>query len=120
VMLSALAIGLASGVGLYALAVFGTLFVLAVLWIVESFEPERHKAFMLTVAHKDPAALRPELERLMRRHQLEYELRSSSQEEICYEVKLPLERRTDRLSNAILALTPEEGTAVEWEEKKVK
>lgn len=120
VMLSTLSIGLASGVGLYALAVFGTLFVLAVLWVVESFEPERHKAFALKVATKDPAGLRPRLEQLLRRHHVGFELRTSSQEEICYEVQLPLERRTDRLSNAILALAPEDGTSVEWEEKKVK
>jgi uncharacterized membrane protein YhiD involved in acid resistance len=120
VMLSTLTVGLASGVGLYALAVFGTLFVLAVLWVVESFEPERYKAFTLKVATKDPAALRPRLEQLLRRHQVLFELRSSSQEEIWYEVQLPLERRTDRLSNAVLALAPEEGTAVEWEDKKLK
>jgi hypothetical protein len=120
VMLSTLSVGLAAGVGLYALAVFGTLFVLAVLWVVESFEPERHKAFTLKVATKDPAGLRPRLEQLLRRHHVLFELRSSSQEEIWYEVQLPLERRTDRLSNAILALAPEEGTAVEWEDKKLK
>jgi hypothetical protein len=120
VMLSTLTVGRASGVGLYALAVFGTLFVLAVLWVVESFEPERYKAFTLKVATKDPAALRPRLEQLLRRHQVLFELRSSSQEEIWYEVQLPLERRTDRLSNAVLALAPEEGTAVEWEDKKLK
>ena len=38
VMLSTLAIGLASGVGLWLLASFTTLFVLAVLWMIESFE----------------------------------------------------------------------------------
>ena len=40
VMLSTLAIGLASGVGLYLFAAFGTVFVLGVLWIIESLEPE--------------------------------------------------------------------------------
>ena len=39
VMLSTLAIGLASGVGLWMLAIFSTGFVMGVLWIVESFEP---------------------------------------------------------------------------------
>ena len=38
VMLSALAVGLASGVGLYAIAVFSTAFLILALWIIESFE----------------------------------------------------------------------------------
>ena len=40
VMLSTLAVGLAAGVGVYLLAFFATVFILAVLWIVESFEPQ--------------------------------------------------------------------------------
>src|SRR6266849_6390202 len=39
VMLSTLAVGLAAGVGRWMLAAFSTVFVLLVLWIVESFEP---------------------------------------------------------------------------------
>ena len=44
VMLSTLAVGLAAGVGLWLLASFGTLFILAMLWVVESFEPTAHRA----------------------------------------------------------------------------
>ena len=44
VMLSTLAVGLAAGVGLWLLASFGTLFILAMLWVVESFEPSAHAA----------------------------------------------------------------------------
>ena len=40
VMLCALAVGLASGVGLYALAVFSTVFLVGALWVIESFEPK--------------------------------------------------------------------------------
>ena len=43
VMLCALAVGLASGVGLYALAVFSTVFMVAALWVIESFE-QGHEA----------------------------------------------------------------------------
>jgi hypothetical protein len=39
VMLSTLGVGLASGVGLYLLAAVGTLFLLLVLWLVESHTP---------------------------------------------------------------------------------
>jgi uncharacterized membrane protein YhiD involved in acid resistance len=120
VMLSTLAVGLASGVGLYALAIVGTLFVLGVLWIVESIEPARRKAFTLTVKAKDPASLRPAVEQLLRRSRARFELRTTAADEVCYEVLLPYEQRTDSLSNAIVALDTSEETAVEWEEKKVK
>ena len=96
------------------------MFVLAVLWIVESFEPERVKLFTLKVASESPEDLRPALEALLRRHRVSFELRSSSPEELWYEVELPFGRRTDRVSNAILALAPERKIAVEWDEKKAK
>src|SRR5262249_34560603 len=40
VMLSTLGLGIASGVGLYLLAAFATLFFLLVLWLIESRTPE--------------------------------------------------------------------------------
>src|SRR3954469_9823370 len=49
VMLCALSVGLASGVGLYALTTFSTLFMVAALWVIESFEPHSHKHFMLKI-----------------------------------------------------------------------
>jgi uncharacterized protein DUF4956/MgtC family protein len=120
VMLSTLALGLACGVGLYLLAVFGTVFVLGFLWLIESFEPVRRKTFMLRVATKEPAALRPAVEQMLRRQRVPFELRTSSADEVSYEVLLPYEQPTDRLSNAILALDERGETAVEWEEKKAK
>ena len=80
-MLSTLAIGLAAGVGLWMLAIFATVFILALLWIVESFEPKATQLFTLKVKAKDPAALKPKLEQLLTRYRLEFELRATSQEE---------------------------------------
>jgi uncharacterized membrane protein YhiD involved in acid resistance len=120
VMLATLSVGLASGVGLYALAAVGTVFVLGMLWLIESLEPERRKVFLLRVAAEQPNELRPSLEQLLRRQQIEFELRTSSDEEVTYEVHVPLTRRTDRLSSAIRRLGPGKATAVEWEEKKAK
>ena len=120
VMLSTLSIGLASGVGLYALAGVGTFFVLGMLWVIESLEPERHKLFMLRVAAEQPNQLRPALEQLLRRQNIDFELRTTSDEEVCYEVQLPLTRKTDRLAGAIRELGTGKPTAVEWEEKKAK
>jgi hypothetical protein len=119
VMLSTLAIGLASGVGLWMLAVFGTVFFLAVLWIVESFEPKATQPFALKVRAKDPAAIRPAVERLLRRDGLDFELRTISKEEVCYDMHFPVEEKTDRLSQRIVDLDPE-NVAVQWEEKKEK
>jgi uncharacterized protein DUF4956 len=119
VMLSTLAVGLASGVGLYMLAAFSTGFVLLVLWIVESFEPKAHEIFFLKVKAKAPAEIRPKVEALLTRYKIEHELRTETKEEITFEVKLPINKNTDRLSNTILNMDPE-SAEVDWEEKKKK
>jgi uncharacterized membrane protein YhiD involved in acid resistance len=120
VMLSTLAVGLAAGVGLWMIAAFSTAFILAMLFVIESLEPAALTVFELKVKAKDPAKLKPKLEELLKRNRLEFELRTSSPEEVCYEVKLPLEKKTDRLSSVILKLDPDNATAVEWDEKKPK
>src|SRR3954468_16930178 len=120
VMLSTLAIGLASGVGLWMLALFRTVFILALLWIIESFEPEATQLFTLKVTTKDPAIMKPKLDALLTRYRLEFELRGTSKEELHYEVRTPAGRVTDRLSDRILKLDPDNVDQVEWEEKKEK
>ncbi len=120
VMLSTLAIGLASGVGLWLLAIFGTAFILCLLWIVESFEPTATQPFMLKVKTKEPAKLKPQIDQLLARYHVVHELRTASKEELHYEVRWPLERKTDHLSETILAIDPAAATEVEWEQKKDK
>jgi uncharacterized membrane protein YhiD involved in acid resistance len=121
VMLCTLAIGLASGVGLYALAVVSTAFIGGALWVTESFEPATLKRFELTVkAGKETDALRDKIEAILRRYRLQFELRTSSDEEVCYDVQVPLTVQTDRVSDSILKLDPEGHAAVEWSEKKNK
>jgi hypothetical protein len=120
VMLSTLAVGLAAGVGVYLLAFFATIFIMAVLWIVESFEPKATQPFELKIKAKDPAALKPLLDKLLTRYRFAFELRTTSTEELHYEVKLPLERKTDKIAANIMSLDPENVTAVEWDQKKDK
>lgn len=120
VMLATLAIGLAAGVGLWMLAVFSTAFVLVLLWLVESFEPQVRQLFSLQVTTGDPGAMTPKLESLLRRHRLQFELRSSAPDAVTYEVRVPIDERIDRLSHDLLELDPRNGTAVKWEEKKEK
>jgi len=121
VMLSTLSIGLASGVGLYFLAAFSTLFLMMALWIIESFEPQAVKHFTLTIkAGKDTDALRPKIDVMLRRYGFRWELRTLSDEELSYDVQVPVVARTDSISKAINALDPKGITAVEWAEKKSK
>jgi uncharacterized membrane protein YhiD involved in acid resistance len=120
VMLATLAIGLASGVGLWMLAIFGTGFVLLVLSVIESVEPQTTRPFTLEIKAKDPAAFKPKVEQLLKQARWEYELRTSAQDELEYDVKVPLERKTDTLSDRIMKLDPENATAVEWKENEKK
>jgi hypothetical protein len=120
VMLSTLAIGLASGVGLYLLAVFATVFVLGVLWVIESIEPEPITVFDLKITMKDPANAKAAVEGVLRRFRVPFDLRSSAAEEIRYEVKVPVNRKTETVSEAIVALDPKQAIEVAWEKKKEK
>jgi uncharacterized membrane protein YhiD involved in acid resistance len=121
VMLSALGVGLASGVGLYGLAGFSTMFLVVSLWIIESFEPKTVKYFELTVKAGDQTdALRPKIEAILRKFRLRFELRVVSDDEATYFVKVPLEVQTDRVTDAILKLDPDGHASVEWDDKKKK
>ncbi|HEX6313768.1 MAG TPA: hypothetical protein VFZ73_02870 [Gemmatimonadaceae bacterium] len=116
IMLSTLGVGLASGVGLYALAVFSTIFVAVVVGVLESTEPEVYKLFDLKIKAKDAPAIRPRVQLILRRNKIRYELRSSGDEEIVYETRVPAHRKTDGITEAIHAI--DATNEVEWEEKK--
>ncbi|HEX5108207.1 MAG TPA: MgtC/SapB family protein [Vicinamibacterales bacterium] len=123
VMLSTLSLGLACGVQLYGLAIMATLFVLALLWAVESLEPEQRKTFDLSVATPDPPSQQRAIESILRRHRIKYELRSAGDKELMYEAEMPMDIRLDRVSDAILHLQPDEKqgeTQVVWNEKNKK
>jgi uncharacterized membrane protein YhiD involved in acid resistance len=120
VMLGSLSVGLASGVGLYALTTFSTGFLVALLWVIESFEDSKKRFSLDIKAGTETDALRPKVESILNRFRLQFELRASSDEELCYDVQVPLELQTDQVSNAILRLDPDGHAAVEWSEKKNK
>ena len=116
VMLCALSAGLAAGVGLYGLAVVGTLFIVFCLWIIEGFEPQT-RVFELTVKMGDKTPeLRPKIEEVLRRFKARYELRTASEEEVSYLVTAPRSLRTDRVSNAMMDLLPDGKGGVQWSE----
>ncbi len=117
VMLCALSVGLAAGVGLYGLALFATVFLAAALWVIEGFEPQT-RVFELTVRLGErTAALRGRVEAILRRHKATYEIRGRSEEELCYLVTVPFDFATDRVSNDLTALESSGQGAVEWDEK---
>jgi uncharacterized membrane protein YhiD involved in acid resistance len=121
VMLSTLAVGLATGVGLYALSVFSTVFLVAALWVIESFEPGSRKPFDLRIKAGDRTdELRPQIERILKRSDVGFEIRTSSDEEVSYDVEVPLELKIDRITNAILDLDPSGHTSVDWVDKRTK
>ncbi len=120
VMLCTLSVGLAAGVGLYALAVVSTVFIGGALWVIESFENPVKRFDLKIKLGKDTDKLRPKIDAILTRSKLEFELRSSSDEEVCYDVQVPFELQTDRVSNGILRLDPEGHASVDWAEKKNK
>jgi uncharacterized membrane protein YhiD involved in acid resistance len=121
VMLCSLAVGLASGVGLYRLAMFSTAFLVAALWVIESFEPESVKHFTLSVKRGDQSdEIKRKVESVLRRHHLEWEIRTLADEQISYDVQVPVDMSTDPISESIAKLDPEGHIAVEWDERKKK
>jgi len=123
VMLVALAVGLTTGSGLFLFATVSTAFVIGVLWILESLEPEARSQFDLKIVAKNAAKLRPEIEHALDYKGVTYELRGSSPGELHYEVTVPFREKIKKLSKLIRSLdghTGPGGTSVEWEIKKYK
>lgn len=120
VMLCALAVGLAAGVGAFRLALFATAFLTLVLWIVEYFEPKARKYFELIVTAKDTASMRPKMEGVLTGFQLEFELISESEDELGYSVSAPIDVRTRDVSDTIRLISGATDAAIEWNEKKSK
>ena len=121
VMLCSLSVGLAAGVGLYLLSMFSTAFLVAALWVIESFEPESVKHFKLSVKKSDQSdEMRKKVEAVLKRHQLEWEIRILADEEVAYDVKVPVDMSTDPISESIAKLDPDGHISLEWDEQKKK
>jgi hypothetical protein len=118
VMLVALALGLTTGSGLYVFAIVSCVFVIGVLWLLESLEPPARSRFDLSVESKAAAKLQPILEHALHRKGVRFELRGSSPTELHYEVTVPYNQKVRNLTRIIKSLDAFEGTAVDWEMKK--
>jgi uncharacterized membrane protein YhiD involved in acid resistance len=121
VMLCALAVGLASGVGLYTLAIFSTIFLVASLWVIESFEPQARNRFELSIKFgENTDEQRPGVEAVLARQRIGFQLRTISDEALAYDVRVPLGVDTKQVTDALLKLDSSEHGAVEWLEKSKK
>ncbi|HWS56863.1 MAG TPA: DUF4956 domain-containing protein, partial [Pyrinomonadaceae bacterium] len=126
VLLVSLAIGLATGVGRWELAVILGFFVLLLLWGLEYRERELvFRAMELTVKTRNVDATQEMLLRLFRRYNFDAEMRTidrpSEEGEvgcIIYYVNVSPLVSTDRLSEEIFSADQRHVDSVEWDQKK--
>lgn len=117
VMLCALSVGLASGVGLYALAAIGTVFLVIALWIIEGVEPQTRVFELAIKLGEKTQKQRPRIEKILNANKVRYELRGSADDQVTYMVTTPKNLQTDRVSSALSALAADGKGGVEWDEK---
>jgi uncharacterized membrane protein YhiD involved in acid resistance len=126
VLLISLSLGLATGVGRWDLAVILSLFVLPLLWLLESKESEQvFRSMELTVKTRDTDKMQRALQILFRRHKFTAELRQIDPPDedepvgcVMYSVKMNLSTSTDTLSKEIREADPDNVEVIEWEQKK--
>lgn len=126
VLLISLALGLASGVGRWDLALVLALFSLLVLWILEWREPELvFRAMELKVTTKNVVSTQHALRELFKKYGFDKELRAVDREasaespgNIVYSVDVSPTVSTDELSADILALDGQNVDGIAWDQKK--
>jgi hypothetical protein len=119
VMLSALSVGLASGVGLFGIAAVGTGFLVLTLWIIEGFESHVRTFLVSVKLGAGTSDRRAAVERILQRAKTVFELRTTADEELIYLVNAGASVKTEELSAALEALAPkDEKTQIEWKEEK--
>ena len=126
VLLISLALGLASGVGRWDLAVVLTVFSFVVLWILEWREPNQvFRSLELKVTTKDVVSTQHALREVFRKHGFQKELRALDREgsaespgTIVYSVDMNPMVSTDEISADILGLDGPNVQGIQWNQKK--
>jgi uncharacterized membrane protein YhiD involved in acid resistance len=126
VLLINLAIGLATGVGRWELAVILSVFVLATLWVLEYFESKQIvRSMQLKVKTHNVAETDEVLREVFGRYKLTAEVREVDREDeedplgrIVYYVTVGPRVSTDQLSEEIFSADPDNIDTVEWHQKK--
>ena len=126
VLLISLALGLASGVGRWDLALVLTLFSLIVLWVLEWREPEQvFRSMELKVITRNVVSTQRALREVLKTHGFDKELRAVDREateespgSIVYSVDVSPTVSTDEISADILAIDGQNVQGIEWDQKK--
>ena len=126
VLLISLAIGLATGVGRWELAVILCFFVLVLLWILEYREPEQvFRPMELRVKTRSVDQTQETLRETFKRHNLTTEVRVLNREDendplgcIAYHVDVSSLVSTDSLSEEIFSSDSQNIDSVEWVQQK--
>jgi len=126
VLLISLAIGLATGVGRWELALTLAVFVFPLLWVLEHYAYNQVlRAMQVTVKTRDLLQTQETLIRIFRRRgftaeirQLEPPTEDSPVGCVIYSLNINLGVSTDELSEEIIAAHPENIQGIEWDQKK--
>jgi uncharacterized membrane protein YhiD involved in acid resistance len=126
VLLVSLSLGLATGVGRWDVAVILCLFVLPLLWLLESRESEQvFRSMELTVKTRDTDSMQEMLKAVFKRHGFRAEIREIDPPDeedpvgcITYSVTMNLSVSTDLVSEEIRALDTKNIEGIEWEQTK--
>lgn len=126
VLLISMALGLASGVGRWDLALVLTFFSLVVLWILEWREPEQvFRSMELKVTTTNVVSTQRALREVFKTHGFDKELRALDREateespgSIVYAVDVSPMISTDEISADILAIDGQSVRGIEWDQKK--
>ena len=126
VLLISLALGLASGVGRWDLALVLAVFSLIVLWLLEWREPELvFRSMELKVTTRNVVSTQKALRDVFKQHGFDKELRAVDREateespgSIVYSVDVSPTVSTDEISADILAIDGQNVQGIEWDQKK--
>ncbi len=126
VLLVSLAIGLATGVGKVEVAVILSLFILAMLWVLEYYEPAQvFRSLELTVMTRKVDETDEVLREIFEKHNIATEIRVVDREDeedplgkIVYSLNINPSTSTDQLSEEIFATDPDNIDSVKWDQKK--
>src|ERR1043165_2549975 len=126
VLLISMALGLASGVGRWDLALVLAFFALLVLWMLEWREPEQiFRSMELKVTTTNVVSTQTALRQVFKTHGFDKELRAIDREatedspgSIVYAVDVSPMVSTDEISADILAIYGQSVRGIEWDQKK--
>ena len=126
VLLISMALGLASGVGRWDLALVLAFFSLLVLWVLEWREPEQvFRSMELKVTTTNVVSTQRALKQVFKTHGFDKELRAIDREatedspgSIVYAVDVSPMVSTDEISADILAIDGQSVRGIEWDQKK--